>query len=486
MRHSALALNLRKGRREMPMKHYILFIDDNEKLRESMQEFFVREGFVGKCVATGHEAIALIRQKIYPFSIALVDYHLDDMNGAQVIARIREYDFDIIALGFSDDKTDPIHNMALEAGAISFINKDAGDSKLLGILHRHCREYERRKKPLTIATRSTNQKLIETLRMAGCSNHLAEVAQSVLKFARTNKTVLIRGENGTGKELVARAIHNQSKRYLMPYIAVNCAAIPKNLIESELFGHEKGSFTGATHDKAGKFQAANGGTIFLDEIGELDPSVQAVLLRVLQEQTFLPVGSNVTKEVDVRVIAATNAPLEDLITKKEFRLDLYHRLNVLPLYLKPLRERPEDIPYLVEYFMKEMNKDETEKKIILEADVETLIRMPWPGNIRELEHALEHLFALSDGHVLDITLLKDRSPELPKVVHRPFSQPDLAAVNAINDQNEHKAIVSALTRNGTIAGAARSLGISRSTLRDKMKRLRIEVEKLKNEKEAEL
>ena len=298
------------------MKHHILFIDDNDTLRESMQEFFDREGFIGKCVATGEEGIALVRQKVFQFSLALVDYHLPDMNGAQVIARLREYDSDLTALGFSDDKSVPVHNMALDSGAISFINKDAGDAKLLGILHRHCREYERRKKPLTITSKSANQQLIETvLGMAGCSNNLAEISRLVQKYANTVLTVLVRGENGTGKENIARVIHNLSRRRLMPYIAINCAAIPRSLIEGELFGHEKGSFTGADRDKAGKFQAANGGTIFLDEIGELDPSAQSALLRVLQEKTFLPVGSNITKKVDVRVIAATNASLEDMIAR---------------------------------------------------------------------------------------------------------------------------------------------------------------------------
>jgi DNA-binding NtrC family response regulator len=463
------------------MKHYILFIDDNDRLRESMQRFFDREGFVGKCVATGAEGIALVRQKIFPFSIALVDYHLGDMNGAQVIARLRELDSDLVAIGFSDDKSDPVHNLALDAGAISFINKDAGDAKLLGILHRHCREYERRKKPLTITTRTANQKLIEILEMAGCSNHMAENAKLVLKFAESMFTVLIRGEPGTGKEKIARAIHNNSRRRLMPYIAVNCAAFSKNLIATELFGHEKGSFTGATHDKAGKFQAANGGTIFLDEIGELDQDVQAVLLRVLQEKTFIPVGSNITKKVDVRVIAATNAPLEDLIHKKLFRQDLFFRLNVLPIHLKPLRERPEDIPYLIEYFMAKMNKDAKHKKIILEADVEHFKRMPWLGNVRDLEHALEYLMIVSDGNELDVSLLKNRTPPDVRPIAKSRPHADFDAVIADTDRVEHDAIVAALKHHGSVASASRGLGLSRSTLRDKIKRLGIEIEKPKKE-----
>lgn len=466
------------------MKHYILFVDDNESLRKSMEEFFAREGFVAKCVASGDEAIALVRQKTFHFSVALVDYHLPDLNGAQLIARLRELDSDMIALGFSDDKSDPVHNLALESGAISFINKDAGDAKLLGILHRHCKEYERRKKPLTITTRAVNQKLIETLDMAGCSNHLAEVARLVSKYALSNSTVLIRGENGTGKEKIARAVHTHSSRRLMPYIAVNCAAIPRELVESELFGHEKGAFTGASHHKVGKFQAANGGTIFLDEIGELAPEVQAVLLRVLQDKTFLPVGSNVTKKVDVRVIAATNAPLEDMIDRKSFRQDLFFRLNVLPIHLKPLRERPEDIPYLVEYFFSKANRVRADKKIILESDVQTLQKMPWPGNVRELEHAIEYLVTVCDASTLDVSILRDRIP-VEKMIVGPDVVNGLVEVAASQEKHERRILVKALEQSGSVAGAARSLRLSRSTLRDKLKRFGITIESPKK-KEIEV
>jgi two-component system, NtrC family, nitrogen regulation response regulator NtrX len=472
-------------RGERRMKHYILFIDDNDELRASMQSFFDKEGFTGKCVATGEEGIALVRQKVFNFSLALVDYHLPDMNGAQIIARLREFDSDLIALGFSDDKSDPVHNMALDSGAISFINKDAGDAKLLGILHRHCREFERRKKPLTITTKAANQKFIEALEMAGCSNHLAEISRLTLKYAQSPLTVLIRGENGTGKEKVARAIHNHSTRRLMPFIAVNCAAFPKDLIESELFGHEKGSFTGAGNNKIGKFQAANGGTIFLDEIGELDPAVQAVLLRVLQEKTFMPVGSNITKKVDVRVVAATNAPLEDMIAMKAFREDLFYRLNVLPIHLKPLRERPEDIPYLIEYFLKRANETASAKKIILNADVEKLMKLPWAGNVRDLEHSIEYLMIVCDGPTLDISKLKDRAPTEGKSIPKLHMNRDLDAVGAAREKIEHQVIVEAIGQLGSVAGAARDLKMSRSTLRDKMKKYGIKIRKL-SKKEMEL
>ncbi len=463
------------------MKHSILFIDDNESLRESMSVFFEREGFNSKCAADGEGGIALVRQNVSHFSIALVDYHLPDMNGAQVTARIRELDSDIIILGFSDDKTDPVHNEALAAGALIFVNKDASDAKLLGILHRHCQEYERRNKPLTITTRSANQKLISALGMVGCSNHLAQISRDVFKYALTTSTVFIRGENGTGKEMIARAVHNLSDRRNMPFIPVNCATISKDLIAKELFGHVKGAFTGAVENSSGKFQAANHGTIFLDEIGELSSDAQAALLRVLQDKTLMPVGSNKTQTVDVRVVTATNAPIEKMIEANEFRIDLFQRLNVLPIRLNPLRERPEDIPYLVEHFMGQENKKGSAKKMILESDVEKLKALPWLGNVRELGHAIEYLFTVCDGDRLDISRLKNWNDNLSK--QRSLSSPgDIRNLGATIKEREVEEIKSSLRNQGSVVGAARRLGISRGALRAKIEKYGIEIEKFTKEK----
>ncbi len=328
------------------MKHNILLIDDDPALRETMSGFLSDEGFYVKAVSSGAEGVALIRQQTIPFSLGFIDFHMPDMNGVEVIKQIRNYNSELSLLAFSGDDSIQVHNDTLDSGAIFFVPKETADEKLLGIVHRICKEVERKTKPLILSDESENCKLIQRVGMAGGSKQLAEVAKCILKIGPRAESVLIRGENGTGKEMIARAIHDHSPRRLQPFIAINCGAISENLIESELFGHEKGAFTGANEFKAGKFQAAHGGTIFLDEIGDMSLNLQVKLLRVIQEREITPVGSNNTKKIDVRIITATNAPLEDFIEQKLFREDLFYRINVLPITIPPLRERPEDIPYL--------------------------------------------------------------------------------------------------------------------------------------------
>lgn len=290
------------------MKHNILLIDDDPAILSAMTAFLKDEGFFVKAVSNGPEGIALIRQNTIPISLALVDYHMPTMSGTEVIKEIRKLNKELTILAFSGDDSIETHNDSLDSGAIFFVAKDTADAKLLGIIHRVCREVERKTKPLVITSKNENYNFLESLGIIGISDKMAEVGKQLVKYASTNETVLIRGENGTGKELIAKAIHQNSNRRLQKFIPINAGAIPENLIESELFGHEKGSFTGATHDKVGKFQAANGGTIFLDEIGDMPFHLQVKLLRVLQERTVTPVGSNISKKIDVRIIAATNAP----------------------------------------------------------------------------------------------------------------------------------------------------------------------------------
>ena len=315
------------------MKHNILMIDDDAAIRSSMKAFLEDEGFFVKAVESGDEGVALVRQKIIPFSLALVDYHMPGLKGPGVIAKLREHDSKIHLLGFSGDDGIEPHNELLDSGALMFVAKDIENEKLLGIVHRVCREFEKKNSPVEHSSPSENRKLIQSLKMEGTSDHLAEACRLVLRYAPSLRTVLIRGENGTGKERIAQALHDQSPWRLGPFISVNCGAIAAELIESELFGHEKGSFSGATGARVGKFQAANGGTLFLDEIGELPLALQPTLLRVLQEGEITPVGSNATKKVKVRVITATNAPLEDMIARRTFREDLFYRICALPITL---------------------------------------------------------------------------------------------------------------------------------------------------------
>tara|TARA_B110001454_G_scaffold218991_1_gene249122 strand:- start:165633 stop:167024 length:1392 start_codon:yes stop_codon:yes gene_type:complete len=463
------------------MKHNILLVDDDAVFRKAMGSFLEDEGFFVKSVSSGDEAIAIVRQKLIPFSLALIDYHMPDVKGPETIKKLKEHNPNLTVLGLSGDDSVDAHNDSLESGAVFFIEKDIGEAKLLSILHRACREVEKRTKPVSISSHSDNQKLIESIGMIGVSEAMAEVARLILKFGPSNDTVLIRGEMGTGKEKVARAIHSASSRANKPFIPVNLASISAGVFESELFGHEKGSFTGAAKDRTGYFEAANGGTLFLDEIGELPKHLQASLLRVLQEKTIMPVGSNETKKVDFRLVAATNAPLENLIERNLFREDLFFRLNVLPIHIKPLRERPEDIPILAQHFLKIANLEQGRELILLESSVDQLKKLSWPGNVRELEHGIRFLTNLSNGPHLEIELLKDRKD--PNLVSR--KKVDLETLKFTQMADEKNIVLKAIEESGSISAASRLLNISRSTVREKMKKYGIELKRelLQGEKE---
>ncbi|MCB0370220.1 MAG: sigma-54-dependent Fis family transcriptional regulator [Bdellovibrionales bacterium] len=453
------------------MQHHILLIDDDPTIRESMKLFLEDEGFLVKSFESGEEGIAFVRQKTMPISIALVDFHLPDIQGPEIIKSLTELNPEISILGFSGDDSVEAHNTSLDSGASFFINKDTSNLKLLGILKRTCRKIEKRIKPLTLSSPSENKKLIESVGMIGVSVSLAEVASYIKKFGPTSDPVCIQGANGTGKEKVARAIHEHSNRKLLPFLAINCASIPVTLIESELFGHEKGSFTGATSNKLGIFQAADGGSVFLDEIGELPLAMQASLLRVLQEKTIKPIGSNKEKHVDFRLITATNANLEDMVLKGTFRQDLYYRIHVLPIKLEPLNNRREDIPYLAKYFLDKINFEKKQNKEILESTALLLQKMDWKGNIRELEHCITFLECMSSGKFLDESLLKERKP----VSFEVKNTTDYIAFQSTKDSQEKNLIITALEKAGSISGAAKFLDMSRSTLRDKIKKFKIEI-----------
>jgi formate hydrogenlyase transcriptional activator len=301
----------------------------------------------------------------------------------------------------------------------------------------------------------------------GKSAALESVFEQVECVATTDSTVLIQGETGTGKELIARAIHNVSTRCGRSFIKLNCAAIPLDLLESELFGHEKGAFTGAIAQRIGRFEMADKGTLFLDEVGDIPPSLQPKLLRVLQEQEFERLGSTHTRRVDVRLVAATNRDLTEMMQQGEFRTDLYYRLNVFPIRIPPLRERREDIPLLVEYFMEKYAR-RMGKRIgaIPTATMQKLVDWPWPGNVRELQNMIERGVILSRGFVLEVPLTElDHSP-VP-VLHHNNGASTLEAF-----EREH--ILDALRETGwVVAGAAERLGLNRSTLNARMRKLDI-------------
>lgn len=301
----------------------------------------------------------------------------------------------------------------------------------------------------------------------GTSAALEAVFEQVECVAPTDSTVLIQGETGTGKELIARAIHNISSRCGRSFIKLNCAAIPFDLLESELFGHEKGAFTGAIAQRIGRFEMADKGTLFLDEVGDIPPALQPKLLRVLQEQEFERLGSTHTRQVNVRLVAATNRDLTKMTKQGEFRSDLYYRLNVFPIRVPPLRERREDIPLLVQYFMEKYSRRMGKRvETVPTATMQKLVDWPWPGNVRELQNMIERGVILSRGFVLEIPLTELEQPSTPVI------SDDTAASTLEAFEREH--ILHALRDTGwVVAGAAARLGLNRSTLNARMRKLEI-------------
>ena len=319
----------------------------------------------------------------------------------------------------------------------------------------------------TLKFRDPNRDQRRFEQVIGNSASLESVFEQVECVATTDSTVLIQGETGTGKELIARAIHNVSTRCGRSFVKLNCAAIPLDLLESELFGHEKGAFTGAIAQRIGRFEMADKGTLFLDEVGDIPPALQPKLLRVLQEQQFERLGSTHTRQVDVRLVAATNRDLTDMMKQGDFRTDLYYRLNVFPIRIPPLRERREDIPLLVEYFMEKFARRMGKRiETVPKATMQKLVDWPWPGNVRELQNMIERGVILSRGFVLEI----------------PLTELDQSAVPTRHDNNgastleafEREHILDALRDTGwVVAGAAERLGLNRSTLNARMRKLEI-------------
>ncbi len=454
------------------MKHNILLVDDTEAFRDTMRHFLNEEGFFVKAVATADEALALLRQKTLPFSLALIDFHMPSISGAELIAKIREFNKKLPLIGISGDDSVDAHNISLRSGAMAFISKDIAGMKLLGILHRYCAELEQQQKPFENIPNKERLANLAKLKMVGVSDHLLHLAKQIEKFAPTNESVLIRGENGTGKELVAKSLHQLSARSGKPFIPVNCGSIPKELVESELFGHERGSFTGATQNKIGRFAAAEGGTIFLDEIGEMAPYSQTALLRVLQEREIVPVGSTVARKINVRVIAATNANLEQKITRGEFREDLYYRLNVLQINLKPLRERPEDIAPLIMSFLDAEAATYGKPKKIAESCVREMATMPWLGNIRELKAAISRLY-LNSGEQISEEDLKYLGAPSARSENEKAGTTDHEMLVQGHRAEEQRLIRVALQASSNITDAATRLGITRSMLRSRLRALGI-------------
>jgi len=428
------------------------------------------------CARDAGEGMAVVAAE--PVDLVLCDVRMPGISGLELVRQIHEVDADlpcIVMTGYDSVE----HSVeALRAGAFWYLHKPFEGS--LDVVRRLVEQAIE-----TRRLRSENRLLQNQLRsryrfdsVIGQSAALRDVLDLVDKVAESDSTVLITGESGTGKELIARAIHYNSRRAERVLVSLNCGAIPEELLESELFGHVKGAFTGAVAHREGRFAAADGGTIFLDEIGDMSPNLQVKLLRVLQERSFEPVGSSKSMRVDVRVIAATNQNLESAIRSGTFREDLFYRLNVIPIEVPPLRQRKEDLPLLVQHFLDRLNAEKARKvEGITEAALERLAAHDWPGNVRELENLVERMVVMRGEGMLDVS-------DLPAPFRRDGSSADPAAptigaggidFNAVIDRIETKLILEALEKTGGNKNqAARLIGLNRTTLIEKIKKKGLE------------
>jgi two-component system nitrogen regulation response regulator NtrX len=451
------------------IKARIMIVDDEENIRKSLRMILEYEGYIVVEASSGEDALDLLAVQEMP-DLILLDIMLPGKDGLGILQELRRKPYAPDVIMISGQATVKTAVEATKLGAFDFMEKPLSrDQVLLRIrnaltqnrLLRECQDLKR--------------KAEKRYEIIGHHPLIQALWKEVQKIAPTNATVFLFGESGTGKELIARAIHNQSLRAREPFVQVNCAAIPEELIESELFGHEKGAFTGATEKKSGKFEQADGGTIFLDEIGDMSLKTQSKVLRVLEEGEVQKVGSSRTNKVDVRVIAATNKDLRDEIGRGRFREDLFFRLNVVPLVSPPLRERREDIPILADYFCRNYAEENNARpKRFAEEALEAMMKYPWKGNVRELRNLVERLIIMTDGDVI-------RKRDLPETItgERAVLLPDAKAVKTLRefrDLAEKDFILAKLESNGwNVSQTAREIDTPRSNLYKKLDQYGIKI-----------
>ena len=454
----------------------ILVIDDEPSIRELLKDFFTGKGFEVAASQDGETALALLREN--KFDLLLLDLMMPGMNGLDVLRAITSENLTIPAIMITAYASVSTAVEAMKLGAFDYITKPFVLEDVYLTVKRTLdvsklqEENFRLKKEL--------KKKFSTHKIIGNSPPVQEVIRFIDKIADTDSTVLVTGESGTGKELVAKTIHYNSSRSRNNFVPLNCAAIPKDILESELFGHEKGAFTGAVTTRIGRFELASNGTLFLDEIGELAPALQVKLLRVLQEKEFERVGGIKTIKVNVRIIAATNRDLEKAVKEGTFREDLYYRLNVIPLHLPPLRKMKEDVPLLVEHFVYELSKSKKkEPPRISRETMDCLVNYKWPGNVRELENLIERLIILKEGDIITPNELPERFIENRQTTRSAVKSKILSSegvdLNLVLDELENNMIIQALEMSkGVKSKAASLLGLNRTTLIEKMKKKSID------------
>ena len=445
----------------------ILVIDDEAVMRESLAAWLREDGYEVDTAASGREGIEKARGADY--AIYFVDLKMPGgIDGIETMMEVKKIRSDASIVIITAYATVDTAITAMKEGALEYIVKPCNPQEISLLVTRIIKVRRLERENEILRRRLSGRWRFHDL--LSKNPRMQELFGLVKEVSSLRSTVLITGESGTGKELVARAIHFSGGRADGPFVGVSCAALPETLLESELFGHEKGSFTGATERRKGKFEAAEKGTLFLDEIGDISPKVQVDLLRVLQERRFFRVGGNEEVSVDVRVVAATNVDLHEAVRQGRFRDDLYYRLNVVAIHLPPLRERPEDVPLLARSFLERLSHElGKEAEDLSEGALKALLAHRWPGNVRELENAVERALVTAKGRVLteeDFAFLRpvaEAAPGWSVPTHLPLSEVERAVIAATLKRNE-----------GNVKETAAVLGIDRSTLYDKLKRYGIE------------
>lgn len=473
----------------------IIVADDEESMRWVLSKALKRKGFLVDLAKDGEEALSLVSTNAY--DLAILDIKMPGLSGLELLDRVKEMKSDLLVVIMTAEASMKNAIEAMKRGAYDYITKPFDLDVIDAIIEKIDKAREMTSQVSLLKEELKDRYKLEKT-IIGNSSAMRDVYKTIGKVAPSDVTVLIQGESGTGKELIARAIHFNSKRLGKPFIALNCAAIPKELLESELFGFEKGAFTGAVERKLGKFEQANGGTIFLDEIGDMPLDLQAKILRVLQEKEVTRTGGNQSITVDTRIVAATNQELEEKVRQKAFREDLYYRLNVVPIHLVPLRERGEDVPLLVEYFIKKSCAElELPVKQCSSDALRLLTAYPWPGNVRELENTIKRAVILSSDPLLtagDFSSLPTpkggnlRSEELSLEALVDIKlRASLDNVDKMETGDLHGMVLAQVERplirfvlektRGNQVKAADILGINRNTLRKKIHELGIDVKK---------
>ncbi len=456
----------------MAKRHRILIAEDDDMSRQNLKDLLEESGYEAVSFTDGKEAMdAYVTDR---YDLVLTDLRMPHVDGLELLSFIKEINPDALVILITGYGTVNTAVDAMKMGAFDYITKPIREDRLKISVNRALSFHKLKEE--NVVLRDHLKERFDLGKLIGYSETMKKVFEKIQKVSTTDSTILIHGESGTGKELAARAIHFNSERKEAPLVPVNCGAIPEDLLESELFGHEKGAFTGAIRTRIGRFELAQGGTIFLDEIGDMSQALQVKVLRVIQERQFERIGGVRTFNADVRIIAATNQDLEEAVREKRFREDLFYRINVIPIYLPPLRERGLDVAILANSFLKKFNKQnkKTVPRFSTEA-IQALMDYPWPGNVRELENMVEMLVVMKDSGEISVEDLPEKIASRKSRGEQVYSVdfPD-EGVN-FNDmviQFEKDLLLKALEKSGGVKNrAAKLLNLNRTTLVEKLKRL---------------